>query len=628
MSLGTRLTSLWRTVFRGAHLDADLDAELRGHLEDLTERHVADGMSRDAARRAAQLEVGGLDQVKEQVRDLRIGRVIDDTLRDVRYACRRLRAAPGFTAATVATLALGVGAITAIFSVTNALLLQPLPFRDPSQLVFVWEDQAAEGYPRAPLSGPELNDLDERSARFEGFGAIWATTAALTGDGDPEQLRVGLVTTDFFSLLGADAALGRTFETGDDSVGPPTSVLLSAAVWQRRYGSDPDIVGSRIDVNGRPLTVVGVMPVGFRLMMPPDAAVPDDLEAWLPLNRRLPEAPRGQRFLRVVGRMRPGVSLGEARDDVARVGREISAEFAFYGAAGRAFEVVALHDDATRDVRTPLMALSIGVGILLLIACVNVAGLLVARAAARSRETAVAMALGATRGRLVRQHVVESLVLASLGAASGVLLGTWGLGVLLAMTPDALSRVRLASVDVTVAAVACATVLAWSALLAAAPVSEALRGRLASSLTLDGRRAGHTLRYGVRGALTVAQIALSVVLVTGALLLIRTFVNIQRVDAGFQPDGILTFRLALPGARYPNQDAFNAFSRRLQAALGEMPGASGASAMSHVPFDRVPNWGGPYVWTRGAEASTAPQADYRAVAPGLMDLIDMRLVIC
>jgi len=239
----------------------------------------------------------------------RAGRLIEDTFRDITYACRGLRAAPGFTVATTATLALGVGAITAIFSVANALLLQPLPFRDPSRLVFVWEDQTAEGYPRAPLSGPELNDLDERSARFEGFGAIWATTAALTGDGDPEQLRVGLVTTDFFSVLGADAALGRTFEPGDDSVDAPTSVLLGAAVWQRRYGSDPAIVGRRIDVNGRPLTVVGVMPIGFRLMMPPDAAVPDDLEAWLPLNRRFPEGPRGQRFLRVVGRMRDGVSL-------------------------------------------------------------------------------------------------------------------------------------------------------------------------------------------------------------------------------------------------------------------------------------------------------------------------------
>ena len=239
------------------------------------------------------------------------------------------------------------------------------------------------------------------------------------------------MTTDYFSLLGAEAALGRTFQTDDDAVAAPTTILLSAAVWQRRYGGDPGIVGRRIDVNGRPTIVVGVMPDGFRLLMPPDAAVPDDLEAWQPLNRRFPEGPRGQRYLRVIGRMRPGVSVADAQADIARVGREISAAHAFYGAAGRQFETVPLHLDATRDVRRPLLALSIGVAILLLIACVNVGSLLVARAAARARETAVKAALGASVGRLVRQHVVESLVLGALGAGLGLLLGRWGLAALL-----------------------------------------------------------------------------------------------------------------------------------------------------------------------------------------------------
>ncbi len=552
-------------------------------------------------------------------------RLIEETLRDVAYAWRGLRKAPGFTAAALATLALGVAANTAIFSVANTLLIEPLPFRDPERLLFVWADQTAEGYPRAPLSGPELQDLDERSSQFDGFGAIWATTAALTGENDPEQLRIGLVTTDYFSLLGAEAALGRTFQTDDDAVAAPTTILLSAAVWRRRYGSDPAIVGRRIDVNGRPTIVVGVMPDRFRLLMPPDAAVPDDLEAWQPLNRRFPEGPRGQRYLRVIGRMRAGVSVADAQADIAAVGREISAAHAFYGVAGRQFETVPLHLDATRDVRRPLVALSIGVAILLLIACVNVGSLLVARAAARSRETAVKAALGATVGRLVRQHVVESLVLGVLGAGVGLLFGRWGLAALLSAAPDALSRLRLASVDTPVAVVCTLTVLLWTLVLSAAPVAEARRVGLARALQHDARRAGGG-RHRLRGALTVAQIALSVVLVVGALLLVRTVQQIQQVDPGFRADGVLSFRVALPGSRYPNQDAFNAFSRQLQAALAAQPGAIAASAVSHAPYDHVPNWGGPFLAVEGADPSTAPQADYRAVAPGLMELLGVQLV--
>jgi len=555
-----------------------------------------------------------------------VSRLLDDLWLDATHAWRGLAASPGFTLAALATLALGVGAVTAIVSVAHALLVQPLPFRDPSRLVFVWADQSAEGYPRAPLSGPELHDLDERSARFEGFGGIWATTAALTGDEDPEQLRVGFVTTDFFALLGADAALGRTFETGDETVAQPTAILLGAAVWQRRYGGDPSIVGRRIEVNGQPATVVGVMPVGFRLMMPPDAAVPDDLEAFLPLNRRFPEGPRGQRYLRVVGRLRPGVSVDEGREDVARVGREISQAHAFYGAAGRQFETVALHADATRDVRVPLLVLSVGVAILLLIACVNVASLLVARAAGRARETAMKAALGAGTVRLVRQHVIESLLLAAFGGAAGLLLGQWGLSLLLAATPDALGRLRLATVSPAVVAVSLGAVTMWTLLLSAAPLAESLRRNLVDALRSDGQRAGGGAGVGLRRVLTVAQLALSVVLVVAALLLIRTVARVQASDPGFRADGVLSFRIAPPGSRYPNQDAFNAFSRRLQAELAGLPGVTGVSAISHVPYDHVPNWGGPYLSTPSADASTAPQADYRAVAPGLIELLGVRLV--
>ena len=554
-----------------------------------------------------------------------MGRVLEETLRDVRCAWRGLRKARGFAAAALTTLALGVAANTAIFSVAHALLVQPLPFRDPGRLVFVWADQTAEGYPRAPLSGPELRDLDERASQFDGFGAIWATTAALTGDNDPEQLRIGLVTTDFFSVLGAEAALGRTFTVADESTATATGILLGGALWQRRYGSDPDIVGKRIDVNGNPTIVVGVMPVGFRLMMPPDAAVPDDLEAWQPLNQRFVEGPRGQRFLRVIGRMRAGVTDSNARSDIARVGRDISAANAFYGAAGRQFDTVPLHADAVRDVQWPLVALSAGVAILLLIACVNVGSLMAARAAARARESAVKAALGATRGRLLRQFVVEALVLGVLGAALGAVLGRWCLTLLLRFVPDALSRLQMASVNSTVVVASALTVLAWMTLLAVVPAAEALRGGV-GTVSDDRRHTAGAGRKRLRNILTVAQVALSVVLVVAALLLVRTVQRVQQIDPGFDAAGLLSFRVALPGTRYPNQDAFNAFSRRLQGALGAMPGASTASSLSHAPYDHVPNWGGPYSVSEGADRSTAPQADYRALAPGAIELLGIRLL--
>ena len=621
MPLWPKLASFFRTLTRGRRLDADLHDELRAFVDAQIERKIAAGMHPGAARRSALLEVGGVEQVKEQVRDVRVGRLVEETMRDVAYAWRMLIKAPGFSVAAIATLALGVGANTAIFSIVNALLIEPLPYRDSSRLVFVWADQTSEGYPRAPLSGPELKDLDDRTSLFEGFGAIWATTAALTGEGEPQQLRIGHVSTDFFALLGADAALGRTFAGADDSLAAPTTILLSSAIWQRRYGGDPNIVGSRILVNGQPTTVVGVMPASFRLLMPPDAAVPDDLEAWQPFNRRYTEGNRGQRYLRVVGRMKTGVALKDAQSDIARVGREISREFTQYGAAGRQFETVALQADSVREVRGPLIAMFAAVGILLAIACVNVASLLIARAAARARETAMRVALGAGYGRLIRQHLVEGLLLSVLGAIAGVLAGRWSLDALLALAPDSLSRLEAARINGTVLVFTIGTVFVFGVLLSMAPLSEVLRLTVAQAIRIDASRTGHA-GHSLRSALIAGQLAMSVVLVVGALLLVRTFVNIQNIKPGFEADGIYSFRLA---ARAPTREAANEFARNLQAKLAAIPGATAASSISHAPYDHVPNWGGPYR-ADGIDLETVPQADYRSLAPVALELMGIRLV--
>ena len=260
MPIRRRIVSLWRTLRQQPQLDRDLNDEMRFVVEELTSRHQARGLAPHAARRAALIEIGGVEQVKEHVRAARIGVAAESTLRDVRFAWRQLWKAPGFAIVSTLTLALGIGTTAAIFSLVNALLLEPLPYRNADRLVFVWQDLTQAGYPRAPLAGPELVDLRERSQLFESFGGIWANTTALTGEGDPEQLRIGLVTPNFFAVLGAEAAFGRTFDGRDEAQSASPGVILGWPLFERRFGADASVIGRRIQLNGRPTTVVGVMP--------------------------------------------------------------------------------------------------------------------------------------------------------------------------------------------------------------------------------------------------------------------------------------------------------------------------------------------------------------------------------
>jgi predicted permease len=626
MPLFSRAASLYRTLFRRGRLDRELDDELASAVDELTDKHVRAGMEPDVARRTALAELGGLEQVKEDVRGGRIGSGLESILSDLRYAWRGIWRSPGFAAVAILTLALGIGANTAIFTVVNATLIEPLPFRQADRLVFVWTDRSEAGDSRMPMSGPELNDLRERTSLFTAFGAIWSTTTALTGEGDPEQLRIGLVTTNFFNVLGVNAGLGRTFETGDDAQGPPTSILLSWSLWQRRYGGDPGIVGRRILVNGLPTTVVGVMPERFRLLMPPDSAVPDDLQAWQPFNRNFLRGLRGQQYLRIVGRMRDGVSIAEAQREISDVASQISREFPDYGAAGRSFTVVGLQSDSVRDVRPALFALLGAVAILLLIACVNVASLLVARAAARTKETALRVALGAGRGRIFRQCIAEGLVLSVLGAVAGLIAGRGVLALLLSLRPDSLARIEGARIDLPVLAFTTATAVIWGLIFSLAPLSEVFRTDLKGSLQQEGRRSGGTVHYRTRAALVIVQMALGVVLVVGAALMVRTFLQLRLIDPGFRSDGILTFRVTVPGSRYRTQEALNEFSQRLQLELGRLPGVTSVGAISHLPYDTLPNWSTGYLAEVGAEASLARRADARAITPDFFETVGAHLV--
>lgn len=521
-----RLRSLWRAWRHRDALDRDLDAEVRAAVDELAARHRARGMDQAMARRAALLDMGGVEVVKQQVRDGRAGAGLEALLLDVRHAIRGVRKAPGLTATVAATLALAIGANAAIFSIVHAMLFKPLPYREADRLAFIWLDRsvtdaarAAWSYPRGPMSGPDLRNLREGTHSFSDFAGIWASgTIALDGDGDPEQLRGALVTTNFFEVLGVQPALGRTFRPEDARADAPQAIVLGWELFERRFGGDPSIVGRRISVNDAAVTVVGVMPAGFRLLLPADASVPDRLQAFAPFWPDLENGPRRNLFLRVVARMRPGVTIEQAGEDVAGMARRLSGELG----TERRFTTVALQAEYVREIRGPLLALFAGVGILLAIACVNVASLLVARAASRARETALRLALGATRGRLLRQWLVEGLLLTALGAAGGILAGSAGLRVLLALAPESLSRLELARIDSTVVVFTAAIAIGWGVLFSLAPLTEFRRAAPGRALRSGPRGGSGSIRYRTRASLVVVQMALSVVLLVSAALLVRT----------------------------------------------------------------------------------------------------------
>ncbi len=435
-------------------------------------------------------------------------------------------------------------------------------------------------------------------------------------------MRIGLVTASFFPLLGVEPAAGRVFAPGDAVDGPPTSILLSFGLWQRRFGGDPGIVGRSITVNDRPVTVLGALPPEFRLLLPHDSGIPDTIEAYLLFPEQIVEGPRGQRYLRVVGRMKPGVALAEARADVDRAAAQLSKEFP--DPRGTAFTTVSLEADNTKAVRGPLLVVTASVALLLVISAVNVLGVLVARAAARRREMAVRVALGASLARVVRLALAEGLTLAVLGAAGGIWLGQVELSLLLRLQPEALRRLGEIALDGRALAVTSALALLWGLLFAVAPLREFARDDVGSALAAT-RGEARRLRPVLRSALVVAQVAMTLVLLVGAGLLTRTYAKVQAIDPGFRADGVLTFRVPSATPRYESPESRAELARTLRAALEGLPTVTSAGAASHLPYDAIPNWGGPF---SAVEASNEalPSADYRSVSPGFFETAGVKLL--
>ena len=544
-------------------------------------------------------------------------------LADVRSGWRSLRTGRGFTATVVTTLAVGIGSTSAIFSVLHTTLLEPLPYRESGRLSYIWLDKREMGYPRMPLSGPDFRDVQRATGSFAALAGTWASgTVALTDGGEPEQLRSAWVTANFFDVLGASSAIGRTFRPEDVAPGAPPTILLGWDLFERRFGSDRSIVGRQILVNDEPTLVIGVMPSSFRLLLPPDAAVPDRLQAWQPFWSDFDGGVREAQFLRVIGRLRHGVTIEQARAEIDAITARLRAE----DGISRTFTAVPLQDDGVRDVRGPLVALFVGVGLLMTIACVNVASLLIARAASRTHDTALRLALGATRSRLVRQWLIEGLLLTLTGGVAGMLTAYLMLRVLMAVAPASLSRLEWAQIDGTVVTFAIVSSLVWGVLFSLAPALQLSRERAIRSLKPGWRSIGTPLRPRMRSVLVSLQVAVSLVLLVGAGLLVRAFVAIQQTDPGFRSDRHLTFRVAVPGSRYESSQTTVALSDELLRRFRALPGVKSAGAISHLPYDDLPNWALAYARPPASNQAVDARADTRAVSAGLFETLGVQRV--
>ncbi|MEK6321110.1 MAG: ABC transporter permease [Acidobacteriota bacterium] len=624
MSLFYRLRSLLSNLFHKDHVERELDEEMSAHLAMLIEEKVDGGMSAEAARRAARIEIGGVDQVKEQVRDVRSGATIEQVWLDARYALRMLRKNPGFTAIVVITLALGIGVNTAIFSLVDGILLRPLPYEQPDRLVRVVQSQRQLGLDAWSLSQASFAALRDNTQSLEAVAAYSTSGANLTGDSDPERVSIGNVSADFFKVVGLPPVLGRTFRPGEDTPGNNGVCVISFGFWQRRFAGDPNIVGRSLNLNSTAIEVVGVMPAGFSFPRP-------ETEIWIPLA--LNPTRTAPYFLRAIGRLGAGLSPSEAEAettsviwDYARQHPDIS-ESRVPLDQGSALKTIVtpLKQAMVGSTQKPLLILLCAVGLVLLIACANVANLLLARATSRVREIAVRFALGATPSRVARQLLTESLVLAFIGAAGGVMLAWLGVRMLDRMPTAGIPRIEVVTVDGRVLAFTAGLAVLTGLLFGMMPALRAYRMGMVAAMHEGGR--GGTSSRRSNSVLVTAQFALSFVLLIGAGLLLMSFQRLQSVDLGFNPEKLLTMSLALPARKYPKPEQSLQFYQSLLDRLGSLPGVRAAGLTTGIPFvgdDNTDNF-----IVEGHEPGTGDegvQAQLLAMTPGNLQAMGIPLL--
>jgi putative ABC transport system permease protein len=537
-----------------------------------------------------------------------------DVWRDVHYGLRQLSKRPGFAAVAILTLAVGIGATTAIFSFVDAVLLRQLPYPQPDRLAIIW---SGLGYSnRAPFSSYELFQIRQRANEFDQVGGVWVTNSTLPGEEQAEQIKAGAVTSNFLPLLCARPALGRFFNSEDEATHEQRQLILSHAVWARRFGSDPAIIGRSIRFGASTGLVVGVLPESFRLLFPNDASVPANVDVFytIPVNASDPEGPA---FLHLIGRLRAGATVARAQAEADGIARQINALAVRQALSKFRIYVFSLHEDEVRSIRSSLLILFGGVALVLLIACANVANLLMEHARQRSKEVSIRLALGASRGRLLRQLLTESLILAFLGSLAALAVGWSCVHAILAVQPPSLVNFSDVSVDARVLAFTFSLAILTSMLFGLLPAFFASRVDLAHTLKEAGRPAGWKRQYGTT-MLISGEVALAFVLLVGTGLLTRTFINVLRIDPGFRAQNVYTFRLSGAGDQ---------MLRQLQRNLGAVPGVQSVSAVSHLPLDDTGNWYD-YYWKEDtpAELQNTSMADLRSILPGYFGTIGSTLV--
>ena len=569
--------------------DRDMDQEMAFHLESMIHDSMRAGTSRTDAERAARARFGNLLRLKERGHDARTSRLLEDVTRDVRHMMRGLRKSPGFTVTVVLTLALGIGGNTAIFSVVDQLLLRPLPYPEGEELLAVYEVFRPGSAPgtnailRRQNSVSPANWLDwqSQSQTLEALAAWRPTSQTLTGAGVPTRLDAQVVSWEFFPLLGVSPLIGRTISNEDDRPNAPRVVVLSHRLWQERFGGDPGVIGRSIQLNDSPAEVIGVMPPGFRFLDPDN-----DLWGAYQLDRDQAWRDTAGRFMNVVGRLGPGKTIEAARSEMQGIAQRLATTYAFN--KNTSVVLVPLREELTGQVHTSLLVLYGAVGVLLSIACFNVANLLMARAASRRREIAIRTSLGAGRLAIVRQLLVESLLLAAVGGVLGVALAVWSLDALMAFAPPELLRVPSLSVDLRVLLYTVALSLLTGLIVGLVPALLASRESIGASLRSGGLTITHAPR--IRQALVVCQVAMTVVLLCGAGLLVRTLLALNGADTGFDKRDLLTMEIALPPARYPPERRIQ-FYREAVDALRAIPGVESAAAANSLATIGSPRGG-------------------------------------
>jgi putative ABC transport system permease protein len=572
-----------RALLRREKVINAIDEEMRIHVEMVTEENIERGMSPEEAHRAALKAFGNVAALRDAAYEVKGGGMIETLLQDIRYGMRVLAKHKGFTVVAVLTLALGIGANTAIFSVVNELLLRPLPYQDADRIVMLWE-VTPEGRHQNTTSRANFRTWREQSTAFESMAAFSDQRLSLTGGADPEEVSVQLATPELFQVIGVKALLGRTLMPEDTQANPPV-VVLSYGIWQRRYGGDPQMIGQTITLNGAVCNVVGVLPEGFQWHIRKRSGTGKPAEIWAVLAMPSEGPALLGRFLSTVGRLKPGVSLEQAETEIKTIHARIEQDSPKYN-RGYTAEIIPLREQFVSNVRPALLVLLGAVGFVLLIACANVANLMLSRAAAREKEIALRTALGARRSRIVRQMLTESLLLALLGSLLGLALAWWGLKALVAISPHDLINLQNVSINLTVLIWTMVISLATGIIFGLAPALEATRLNLNDALKEGGKGdSGQSIRNRrLRSILVVAEVALALVLLTSAGLMVKSFARMQKIDAGFNAENVLTMVVSLPERKYREDQQVVTFFRQATERIRSLPGVSEVGAVNFLPL--------------------------------------------